>query len=53
MTRVLPPLVRISPDFPLPIHVQVKEQLKMLIATGNLLPGDMLPPLVNWQSSCS
>jgi len=36
--------IRISTDFPLPIHVQIKDQLKMLIGLGMLQPGDSLPP---------
>ncbi|EJL23929.1 GntR family transcriptional regulator [Brevibacillus sp. BC25] len=37
-------LVRLNADFPIPIHVQIKEQLKLLIGLGHLQPGEMLPP---------
>ncbi|MBH0333819.1 GntR family transcriptional regulator [Brevibacillus sp. RS1.1] len=37
-------LVRLNADFPIPIHVQIKEQLKLLIGVGHLQPGEMLPP---------
>lgn len=44
MTSSIRPLVHIRPEFPLPIHVQVTEQIKMLIGMGKLTPGEMLPP---------
>ncbi|MFS0557095.1 GntR family transcriptional regulator [Brevibacillus sp. 179-C9.3 HS] len=37
-------LVQLNADFPIPIHVQIKEQLKLLIGLGHLQPGEMLPP---------
>ncbi|UQZ33440.1 hypothetical protein C2I18_07635 [Paenibacillus sp. PK3_47] len=36
-------LFNIDADFPLPIHIQLKEQIKWLIGKGLLNPGDTLP----------
>ncbi|CAM3488205.1 MULTISPECIES: GntR family transcriptional regulator [Saccharibacillus] len=37
------PLFRVDPQSPLPIHVQIKEQIKWLIGKELLKPGDALP----------
>jgi len=36
--------LKIHPNFPIPINVQVKEQIKWLIGTGIIKPGEFLPP---------
>ncbi|MEJ8306713.1 GntR family transcriptional regulator [Saccharibacillus sacchari] len=37
------PLFTIDPDSPLPLHIQIKEQIKWLIGKDLLKPGDSLP----------
>lgn len=37
------PLFKVDPQSPLPIHVQIKEQIKWLIGKELLKPGDALP----------
>ncbi|MFC3885657.1 GntR family transcriptional regulator [Bacillus songklensis] len=36
--------LKIDPNFPLPINVQIKEQIKWLIGIGIVKPGEYLPP---------
>ncbi|AWB46073.1 hypothetical protein DCC85_19130 [Paenibacillus sp. CAA11] len=36
-------ILKIDPHSPLPIHIQLKEQIKWLIGKGHLEPGDTLP----------
>lgn len=38
--------IKVSQSLPIPLHIQIKEQIKMLILTGHILPGDVLPPAV-------
>lgn len=39
------PLIRVDPKAPLPLVTQVSQQLGWLIASGELQPGDQLPPV--------
>jgi len=36
--------LKIHDHFPIPINIQMKEQIKWLIATGMIKPGEFLPP---------
>lgn len=37
--------LKIGPETPIPIYVQIEEQLRALIAAGQLRPGDQLPTI--------
>ncbi len=37
--------LQIEPESPLPIYVQIEEQVRALIAAGRLRPGDQLPTI--------
>lgn len=37
--------VRISPESGMPIYLQIVNQVKYLVASGRLTPGDELPPI--------
>lgn len=37
--------LRVSPNDGLPIYLQVMEQIRYLVASGGLRPGDELPPI--------
>ncbi len=51
-------LVRVDPDDPLPLVAQLRQQLALLIASGELAEGDRLPPVrelaqhlgINWHT---
>jgi GntR family transcriptional regulator len=37
--------IQIAPDNGVPIYVQIADQVKRLVATGRLAPGEELPPI--------
>lgn len=40
-----PELFHYNPASPIPVHVQIEEQVKVALALGKLRPGDMLPSI--------
>ena len=38
-----PLILKVNPDLSFSVNTQIKEQLKWLIGTGHIQPGDMLP----------